>query len=606
MTLSYAAGDKTPKPEGTTVFDLLKTQVKTRADAPVYYTLGEAQPKPITWAEYSAMITDSARALVSLGAQKGGVVAILGYNRPEWCVMDMAAMMTGGMSAGVYQTNSPAEIEYILNHSGAPFIVCENAAYLESVAQITDNCPKLKHIILMDGTGEDHPLAMSWEQFQAKSEDTPADIIHERVAKLDGKDLGGLIYTSGTTGPPKAVALSHSAIFSICINSQAFLKFRSGDRLLSYLPLSHIVEKALTTYAPLSGQQAIYFARAMETLLEDLQTVRPTVFCGVPRVWEKIQAGLSLKFSQADEKKAKIIKGAMETGKAFFAHERNGTKAPLSLRLKYKLYDKLFYSKVKNAIGLGDMRGGYSGAAAISKSTPLFFNGIGMQIGNGYGLSENGGAATGDLPHYPIREGSVGRPISNFEIRISDQDEIEMKGTSMFSGYLHNPEATAEVLAADGWFKTGDLGRIDDDGYLFITGRKKDLIITSGGKNISPSKLESEMASLPFIEHAVAVGDGFNFLSALVTIDVEACRAGLGTDDDYEALSKSAVVRDAIAEGIDEINKNHARVSQVREFRILPKPLSIDDGFLTPTLKVKRAKITAAYGDIVDGIYGQK
>ena len=606
MTLSYAAGDMTPRPAGTTAFSFLKTQVETRGDAPVYYTLGGAKPEPMTWNEYSAMITNSARALMTLGAQKGDVVAILGYNRPEWCVMDMAAMMTGGMSAGVYQTNSPAEIEYILNHSGAPFIVCENEAYLESVAQIADNCPKLKHIILMDGIDEAHPLAMSWEQFQAKAQETPAALVHERVEALDGKDLAGLIYTSGTTGPPKAVALSHYAIFSICVNSQAFLDLKADDRLLSYLPLSHIVEKALTIYGPLSGQHAIYFARAMETLLEDLQTVRPTVFFGVPRVWEKIQAGLSLKFSQADEKKAKIIKGAMETGKAFFAHERNGTKAPLSLRLKYKLYDKLFYSKVKNAIGLDAMRSGYSGAAAISKSTPLFFNGIGVQIGNGYGLSENGGAATGDLPHYPIREGSVGRPVSNFEIRISIQSEIEMKGTSMFSGYLHNPEATAEVLAADGWFKTGDLGRIDDDGYLFITGRKKDLIITSGGKNISPSKLEGELAGLPFIEHAVAVGDGFNFLSALVTIDVEACRAGLGTDDDYTALSKSAPVRDAISDGIEAINTHHARVSQIREFRILPKPLSIDDGFLTPTLKVKRAKITAAYSDIVDDIYGQK
>lgn len=606
MTLTYIAGRKTPRSKGNTVFDLLKTQIETRSASPLYYTRGDVEWSPITWGEYGQTVEQAARALMTLGMNKADAVCIFGFNRPEWCVMDLASMMAGGMSAGIYQTNSPDEIEYILTHSRAPFIVCENETYAEKVALIAANCPDLKHIIMMDGAGASHPLALTWQDFLAKAKATlPADV-EARVAGLTAEDLGGLIYTSGTTGKPKAVALSHYAIFSICDNSNAFLGLQDGDRLISYLPLSHIAEKALTIYGPLSGKQSIWFARSMDTLMQDIAEVKPTLFFGVPRVWEKIQAALSAKFADADEKKAKTIKNAMETGKAYFAHERAGTKSPLALRLKFKLFNKLFYSKVQAAIGLGDMRGGYSGAAAIAKSTPAFFNGIGLQIANVYGLSENGGGATADLPYDPVRLGSVGKPIDNFEVRISADDEIELKGSSMFSEYLHNPEATAEALAADGWFKTGDMGHIDDDGYVFITGRKKDLIITSGGKNITPSNLEGEMMSLPFVEHAVAVGDGFNFLSAFITLDTQACQKGLGVTDDYETLAKSTAVRDAIRDGLDAMNENHARVSQIREFRILPAPLSIDAGFLTPTMKVKRAKVIAGHQNLIDDIYGQK
>ena len=606
MPLSYAAGETLPRSAGTTVFDFLKNQVERRPDRPVYYTRDNDGWASVSWQEYSARIETAARALLALGLQKGDAVCILGFNRLEWCVMDMAAMMAGGMSAGIYQTNSPDEIAYILNHSGAPFIVCENAEYLDNVAKIAADCPGLKHIIMMDGAPADHKLAVTWEAFLAKADSTPQSDLKNGIAGLSGDDLGGLIYTSGTTGKPKAVALSHYAIFSICDNSNGFLGLEDGDRLISYLPLSHIAEKALTIYGPLSGGQAIYFAQSMETLMGDITSVRPTIFFGVPRVWEKIQAALSLKFAAADDKKAKIIKGAMETGKAFFAHERNGTKAPLSLRLKYKLYSKIFYSKIHAAIGLDAMRSGYSGAAAIAKDTPTFFNGIGIQIANAYGLSENGGGATADLPHNPVRLGSVGKAINNFEVRIASDGEIELKGSSMFSRYLKNPDATAQALSADGWFKTGDLGHLDDDGYLFITGRKKDLIITSGGKNIAPSNLEGEMMSVPFIEHAVAVGDGFNFLSALVTLDGEACRKGLGVDGDYDVLRRSAAVRDAIRSAIDGVNENHARASQIREFRILPAPLSIEAGYLTPTMKVKRAKVITGHAGLVSDIYGEK
>ena len=604
MTLKYISGGVTARTPGNHVFDFLDSQTQVRAQSSAYFTRKDDVWEPTSWSEYANLIDAAAKSLIALGLQKSDAVCILGFNRLEWVTMDLAAMKAGGMSAGIYQTCAPEEIAYILNHSEAPFIVCENAGYADTVIQAIETCPSLKRIIIMDGS-HSHPLAITWDEFIAKGDSVPSEQVRERVDAIKDADIGGLIYTSGTTGPPKAVALSHGAIYSICDNANNFLGLMEGDRLLSYLPLSHIAEKALTIYGPLAGKQAIYFARSMEMLPQDLTEVRPTIFFGVPRVWEKLQAGVSLKFAQAEGKKAKTLQDAMQVGKAYFTHARSGTKPPLGLRLKYKLFHTLVYSKVQAAIGLDKLRAGFTGAAAISKDTPLFFNGIGIQVANVYGLSENGGGATADLPHYPVRLGSVGKPVKNFEIRIAQDDEIEMKGSSLFSCYMKDPDATAQALD-DGWFKTGDMGYLDDDGYLFITGRKKDLIITSGGKNITPSNLETEMMSLPFVEHAVAVGDGFHFLSALITLDVTACQQGLAREGDYETLAASAAVRDAIRSGLDAINEGHARVSNIREFRILPNPLSIEAGYLTPTLKVKRAKIISDHQSILDDIYGKK
>ena len=609
MVLKYAKGEVTPRTPGDNLFDFLARQVAMRGDSAVYLSHGAPNWNAVTWNAYNEGVRAAAKSLIALGLKKGQVVCILGFNRIEWVTLDLASMMAGGMSAGIYQTCAPEEIAYILNHSEAPILIVEDETYMANVAPIIAECASLKHIVMMaerdKPAGATHKIAMTWDDFIAKGVSVPDSDVDSRIADIKGHDLGGLIYTSGTTGPPKAVGLSHDTIYNICDNANAYLGLGPDDRTISYLPLSHIAEKALSIYAPLSGGQKVYFARSMETLPEDLTLVKPTLLFGVPRVWEKLQAGLSQKFAQADAKKAKTLAKAMDVGKAYFAHIRAGTKPPLGLSLKYKLYSKLVYSKVQAALGLDEMRYGFSGAAAIAKDTPMFFNGIGIQIANVYGLSENGGGATSDMPTYPIRLGSVGRPINNFEIRIADDDEIEMKGNSLFSGYVKNPEATAEALV-DGWFKTGDMGYLDDDGYLFITGRKKDLIITSGGKNITPSNLETEMMSLPFVEHAVAVGDGFHFLSALITLDLAACKQGLGLEGDYKTVAESALVRDALRAGLETVNANHARVSQIREFRILPEPLSIDAGYLTPTMKVKRAKIIAGYQDLVDDIYGKK
>lgn len=611
MTLNYVKGEVTTPGYGKTILDRLARQASERGDKTAYQVRLESGWAPTNWRDYNANIRAAAKALMTLGMVKGDVVCILGFNRPEWTTMDVAAMMAGGMSAGIYQTNSPEEIAFILNHSEAPFIVVEDVSYLERVAKIARQCAHLKTIILMNGATasqiEGLPVnVLSWDDFNQQSAATSEEALDARIADIETDDLAGLIYTSGTTGPPKAVGLPHKAVFAISDNANNFLGLTDDDRLISYLPLSHIAEKALSIYGPMSGQQVIYFARSMEKLPADLLEVKPTIFFAVPRVWEKLQAGLSLQFAKADASKAKTLAKAQAVGREYFEMIRAGKTPPWALRTKFKLYTKLVYKKVQAAIGLDAMNYGYSGAAAIAKETPLFFNGIGIEIANVYGLSENGGGATSDQPHSPIKLGSVGRVIKNFEIRIAEDDEIEMRGNSMFSGYVKDEAATRAALTDDGWFSTGDLGYLDEDGYLFVTGRKKDLIITSGGKNIAPSNLETDLMSLPFIEHAVAVGDGFHFLSALLTLDVSACQQGLGAKGDYTELAKQAVVRDAIRAGIEDVNSHHARVANIREFRILSKPLSVEDGYLTPTLKIKRAKIIKAYQNLVDDIYGTK
>lgn len=605
MTLKHAKGPVTEPLPGTHVADLVTAQLKTRGTEMAYYEHDGSGWVGTNWASYATQQRHAARAFMALGLKPGGVVAVLSENRPEWAIADVGAMMAGGMSAGIYQTCSPPEIAYILNHSEAPIIVVENEAFLARVAEALKAAKKVKTIVMMRGAKADHIKAITWEEFMTKAADTPDEDVTKRIEDLTPTTLGGLIYTSGTTGPPKAVGLSHGCIHGIATNVNAFLDIKQGERLLSYLPLSHIAEKALSIYGPMGGGQTVYFSRGMEHFMQDLTDVRPNILFGVPRVWEKLQAGLSLKFAEGDEKKQTSLSKAMAVGKEWFAKQRAGEKPGMGLKIKYAMYDKLAFKKIQAAIGLDEVRLCCSGAAAIAKETPVFFNGIGLQIGNVYGLSETGGGATSDLPNAPVRLGSVGKVVPNFEVKIADDDEIWIKGNSLFNEYVKDPEATAKVMK-DGWFASGDLGYIDDDGYVFVTGRKKDLIITSGGKNITPSNLETAMMSIPYIEHAVAVGDGFHFISALVTLDLAACQRAFSSNEDYETLRKKASVRDAISEAIVTMNDDFTRAAQIREFRIMDKPLTIEDGLLTPTMKVKRAKVIDAYKDLVDDIYGQK
>lgn len=559
--------------------------------------------EPTSWADYADQTRRAARALIALGVAADDSVAILGFNRPEWTTMAIAAMMAGGRPAGVYWTSAPPEIAYILQHSESPVFLVETAEHVEQALQLRNECPKLEHIIVMDGPAGDHPDVLSWGQFLALGVDDHDDAVSERLKAISEETIGSLIYTSGTTGPPKAVMLSHGNIaWSSAMLSHMF-ENKDGDRGLSYLPIAHIAEQQQSVHNHVKSGSILHFARSMELLGEDLKSVRPAVFFGVPRVWEKMHETLRARLAEASGLRASLINWAMETAGAYNDAIIEGRSPGAFLSLQKNLADTLALNKVKAALGLEEARMLISGAAPISPDVLRFFASLDLLIYEGYGQSETSAPTAFSRPG-SVRFGSVGRMIPHMQARVSEEGELQVKGPNVFAGYMKNNEATANSFTQDGWMKTGDIVKIDEDGFVFITGRIKDIIITSGGKNITPANIETDLMNGELVEHAVVVGDARPYLTALLTLSDEALatfaeKQGL----DLMAARQSDALRAALQETVDQVNTRHARVENIRKFQVLEKPLSVDDGELTPTLKVRRNVVIDRNKALVDEMY---
>ena len=575
---------------------LLQRAAKT-PNEPAYYVREGGAWKPTNWGTYSDQVTQAGRALIALGFEPGQTVCILGFNRPEWTVVDLATMGAGGAPAGIYTTCSPVEVRYIVEHAEAPLILVENEDQWRKVRLERANMPKLKHVVTMQGVpaiADD--MVMTWEEFMAKGDDVEKQTYLDRLENLDPNALATLIYTSGTTGPPKGVMLSHHNIAWTANVAAEIVTPSSADCSLSYLPLSHIAEQMFTLHVPISNGYPVYFAESIEAVPENLKEVQPTIFFGVPRIWEKFHAGVTAKLKDATGVKAKLVKWAMKVG-----WEANRT--PDSPKgLQYQLANKLIFSKLKPAIGMGNARVCVSGAAPIAREVLEFFACLDIVVLEVYGQSEDTGPTSFNTPAR-YRFGSVGPVIPGVDVKIAEDDEIMVKGPNVFMGYYKDPEVTSETLT-DGWLHSGDLGAFDSDGFLNITGRKKDIIITAGGKNITPKNLEGSMKNHALIDEAVVIGDRRKYLSALVTIDAEAGPAWAAANgEDAGALHKSEKLRASIQEHIDEMNAHYARVEQIKKFTILQRNFSIEDGELTPTLKVKRAKVNDHFADDIEAMY---
>jgi long-chain acyl-CoA synthetase len=572
-------------------------------DKPAYAVHNGAGWETTSWKGYADETRKAARALIALGVAADDAVAILGFNRPEWTIMAIAAMMTGGRPAGVYWTSSPPEIAYILQHSESPVFLVETADHVEQALKLRDECPKLEHIIVMDGPAGDHPDVLSWGQFLALGVEDHDDAVSERLKAVSEETVGSLIYTSGTTGPPKAVMLSHGNIaWSSAMLSHMF-ENKDGDRGLSYLPIAHIAEQQQSVHNHIKSGSILHFARSMEQLGEDLQSVRPAVFFGVPRVWEKMHETLRARISEATGARANIIAWAMKTAGAYNEAIIEGRKPGAFLSFQKSLADKLALNKVKAALGLDEARMLISGAAPISPDVLRFFASLDLIIYEGYGQSETSAPTAFSRPG-SVRFGSVGRMIPHMEARVSEEGELQVKGPNVFAGYMKNNEATANTFTQDGWMKTGDVVKIDEDGFVFITGRIKDIIITSGGKNITPANIETDLMNGELVEHAVVVGDGRHYLTALLTVSPDALaafaeKAGMSVEE----AAKSEAVAKSLQDTVDAVNERYARVENIRKFRVLDKPLSVDDGELTPTLKVRRNVVIDRNKAIVDEMY---
>jgi len=545
--------------------------------------------QPSTWRQYADQVRQAARALIALGLPRGGTVSILGFNRPEWVILDHAAMMAGGAAAGIYTTCSAEEVQYIVHHSESLVVLVEDAAQLKKLEAKRSEMPLLKHIVLMRGATATGTGVLSWDEFLAKASGATDAQLDERIDKIQQADLATLIYTSGTTGPPKGVMLSHG---NLAWTARCLSEIGGGldsDVSLSYLPLSHIAEQMATILMPATVGSTVFFAEALEKVPDNLKEARPTVFFGVPRIWEKFHAALASKLAEVKGPKAKLIAWARKVATEVNKKRDRDLPLPRLLDVQYRLATKLVIGKLKTALGFDRARTLISGAAPIAPDVLEFFASLDLPIREIYGQSEDCGPTSFNLPG-KTKLGSVGPALPGIEVKIAEDGEILVRGPNVFLGYYKEPEATAESLR-DGWLCSGDLGQFDRDGFLTITGRKKEIIITAGGKNIAPKNIEAAIKQSPLVGEAVVIGDRRKFLTALVTLG------------DAAAKLDEQQIRAQIQAQIDTVNASLARVEQVKKFAILKRPFGIDTGELTPTMKIKRKVIAQKYAAEIEAMY---
>jgi long-chain acyl-CoA synthetase len=582
---------------------LIFRQASERPSDPAYYERRGGQWRPTPWQEYANTTRRAARAMIALGVPHGGAVCILGFNRAEWVIFDVAAMAVGAAPAGIYTTSSAEEVQYIVNHCEARIVLLENEAQWKKIDRLREQMPHLKYAVMMSGAPAiNDPMVMTWSEFLARGEGANDAELDARLAAIKPKELATLIYTSGTTGPPKGVMLSHENLTWTAAAATDLVKVGPTDCALSYLPLSHIAEQMFSIHVPAATGYAVYYAESIDSVPENLKEVQPTVFFGVPRIWEKFHAGISGKLALATGAKAKLVAWARGIGTEVSNLRMKGLEPSGLLRVQYAMATKLIFSKLKPAVGMGRARVCVSGAAPINREVLEFFAGLDIIVHEVYGQSEGSGPTSFNIPGR-TRLGSVGPAIPGCEVKIAEDGEILVRGPNVFSGYYKEPEATAETLV-DGWLHSGDLGKFDNDGFLFITGRKKEIIITAGGKNITPKNLEAEIKNSELVNEAVVIGDRRKYLSAVVTLDPEAAvRFAELHNISTAELHKHPLVIAEIQKQVDILNEKVARVEQVKKFRILERNFGIDTGELTPTLKVKRRKVYENFASVIEEMY---
>jgi long-chain acyl-CoA synthetase len=566
----------------------------------------------LTWRDYHEHVQATARMLAELGVGPGDHVAILSDNRVEWLFADLGAQALGARSVGIYQTNPPADVAYVLQDSGSVVLFCEDQEQVDKAVAIAAETPAVRHVVVFEPRGTTDlgdPRLMPWDDFLARGRALaaaePAGWFAARAAALDPAAPSMVVYTSGTTGPPKGAMISSRNVLDVAERFNEMMGFSPDDTVLSYLPLCHVAEKILSLFLPLTSGALVHFGEAMETVQADLREVSPTIFLGVPRIWEKMNASVTVKMQDASWLKRTLFRTFTRRGQAIAARRRAG-RAGLADRLVWALGSLLVFRPLQQRLGLGRCRYALTGAAPISADLITWYHGVGIHVVEGYGQTECAGISHVNTPG-DDRIGTVGKSLPLVEHRLADDGEILVRGPNVFCGYLNQPEATARTVDADGWLHTGDIGVVDADGYLTITGRKKEIIITAGGKNLSPEKIENALKTSPYLKEVVAIGDRRKFVAALVQLELDtvgnwATRRGLPYTSYADLAGKPAVV-ELVARAVEAGNELLAPVEQVKAFRILPKELSQDDGELTATQKVRRREVTAAFADLIEDMF---
>ena len=591
---------------------LLAMHARTRPDRVALREKRLGVWRELTWREYHDHVRAAACMLAELGVRAGDHVAIASDNRTEWLFVDLAAQSLGARSVGIYQTNPPADVAYILRDSGSVVLFCEDQEQVDKAVAIAPETPSVRHVIVFEprGTADAGDARIRrWDDFLARGKglaaNEPPRAWQERLGALDPTAPSMVVYTSGTTGPPKGAMISNRNVLEVSRVFNRQMGFSEDDTVLSYLPLCHVAEKILSLFLPLTSGAVVHFGEALETVQADLREVSPTIFLGVPRIWEKMNAQVSVKMQDASWLPRALFGFFTRRGAAIAARRRAGTPRLLD-RLLWRLGDLLVYRPLQERLGLRRCRYALTGAAPISADLIRWYHGIGIPVVEGYGQTECAGISHVNLPGQD-RIGTVGTALPLVEHRLAEDGEVLVRGPNVFCGYLNQPEATAQTVDPDGWLHTGDLGEVDADGYLTIIGRKKDIIITAGGKNLSPEKIENALKTSPYIKEAISIGDRRRFVGALVQIELDtvgnwATRRGVPYTS-YADLAAKAEVIALVSGEIDTANELLAPVEQVKGFRILPKELTQDDGELTATQKVRRREVTATFGELIESMY---
>jgi long-chain acyl-CoA synthetase len=586
--------------KSSTLADLLPLSAKLYGPAPaVRFKQGD------NWIDRSfddvlEIVRSLSLGLIDLGVAKGDKVSILGNTRPEWTYFDFAALSAGAVVVPIYQTNSPEECQYVLENSDARVVIVEDDEQMEKIREVRNQLPLLEHVVRMTGASDD---AISMEDLTSRGAARDQAEWEARWQSVTPEDICTFIYTSGTTGPPKGCIISHGNYRSMLNMVNETSVIEEEDVTYLYLPLAHSFALLIQLGSFDLGATIAYWERDPLKILPNLGELKPTYFPSVPRIFEKIYTAATSGMEKEGGLKKAIFDWSIRVGKKMRAVERSGREPGFLLRKQYEFADKRVLSKIRGLFG-GQLRLAVSGAAPISPEILTFFDAAGVLVLEGWGMTETSTAATISKPD-DFKIGTIGRPFPGCEIKIAEDGEILVKGPNVFQGYYKNEEATRETIV-DGWLHTGDIGEIDADGFIKITGRKKDIIITAGGKNITPANLENEIKQHPLVSQCVVVGDRKPYLVALVTLDPEdavAYAKDHGLPEDPEQLARNTEVLKAIEDHVATINEKFARVEQVKKVAILPRDLSQETGELTPTLKVKRAVVASKHESEIEKLY---
>jgi long-chain acyl-CoA synthetase len=559
----------------------------------------------ITWNEFNSQVLGLGQALIKIGVEHGDRVAIFSPNSPKWQMADMAIVSVGAADVPLYATITAKQAEYILSDSGSKVVFVGTEEHLKRVLEVKADLPALKKIVTMDNSASDNPDVITFDEMvkQGQTEGSAEDF-NRRLAEVKPDDLCSIVYTSGTTGNPKGVMLTHNNFLSNIKTCATLIDVFDSDVVLSFLPLSHVLERMSGYYSSIFEGCTIAHAESIDTLLVDIGEIKPHWMVSVPRLYEKVHAGVLMNIENEKPIKQKIFHWAVGVGRQVSALKAAHQPIPGGLNRKYNIANKLVFSKIYELMG-SRLRFFVSGGAPLSKEIAEFFHALGILILEGYGLTETSPVISCNTPEN-FRFGTVGKVLPDQEVKIAEDGEILVKGPNVMQGYWNKPEATTEVLV-DGWFHTGDIGEFDSDGYLHITDRKKDLIVTAGGKNIAPQNVENALKLSRYIEQVAVIGDNRKFVSALIVpsfVDLElwAQKEGVPTDDRARLLTDERVLR-LIQNEIDEQLKEFDRHERVQKFVLLSEEMTEAAGLLTPTLKVRRKEVNQAFSGEIEGMY---